>query len=165
MGGTTVTKQGETVKGFLGILIIAALISIIFSIDTNAGTWSQTTQEEFAIDTQNAVDISSGDVIINFPNPDGNTILMLNVDEGTGNPQDSSGKGNHGTITGATWTTQGKFGNALEFDGVNDMVNCGNDESLNITDRITVEAWIKPGTKGTIAVRPPFSQELLIKMA
>jgi len=34
---------------------------------------------------------------------------------------------------------------ALEFDGVNDFVNCGNDPSLDITGTaITLEAWIYP---------------------
>ncbi len=34
---------------------------------------------------------------------------------------------------------------ALQFDGNNDFVNCGNDETLNITgDQITLEAWINP---------------------
>ena len=32
--------------------------------------------------------------------------------------------------------------NALNYDGVNDYVNCGNDASLNITGSITVETWI-----------------------
>jgi len=50
---------------------------------------------------------------------------------------------NHGTIHGATWTT-GKFGSALSFDGEDDYVDCGNDESLNITDALTIEAWVKP---------------------
>jgi hypothetical protein len=32
--------------------------------------------------------------------------------------------------------------NALHFDGINDRVNCGNGASLNITNHITLEAWI-----------------------
>ena len=35
---------------------------------------------------------------------------------------DNSGSGNTGSISGATWTTAGKSGGALAFDGVNDMV-------------------------------------------
>ncbi|RKY54763.1 MAG: hypothetical protein DRP89_04610, partial [Candidatus Neomarinimicrobiota bacterium] len=35
-------------------------------------------------------------------------------------------------------------GKALDFDGGNDYVDCGNDPSLDITDAITVEAWIYP---------------------
>ena len=35
------------------------------------------------------------------------------------------------------------YGSALEFDGHGDYVNCGDDESLDITDEITISAWIK----------------------
>jgi len=33
---------------------------------------------------------------------------------------------------------------ALRFDRIDDYCNCGSDESLNITDAITIEAWVKP---------------------
>ena len=53
-----------------------------------------------------------------------------------------------------TCWVDGKLGKALEFDGINDYVNCGNDPSLHITDAITIEAWVKlnelgGGTAGT----------------
>ena len=35
---------------------------------------------------------------------------------------DSSSWGNDGTVTGATWTSDGKLGGAYEFDGVNDYI-------------------------------------------
>jgi len=64
-------------------------------------------------------------------------------DEGSGNiAHDTSGEGNDGTIYGANWT-DGKFGKALSFDGADDYVDCGNDESLNITDEITIVAWVR----------------------
>ena len=69
--------------------------------------------------------------------------------EGGGNVvYDLSRHGNHGLLGGGTagycpaWIT-GKFGSALSFDGENDYVDCGNDESLNPSDEITIEAWIK----------------------
>jgi len=34
-------------------------------------------------------------------------------------------------------------GNCISFDGSNDYLNCGNDESLRITTNLTVEAWAK----------------------
>jgi len=37
---------------------------------------------------------------------------------------------------------QGTFGKALNFDGVDDYVDCGNDESLNPTEEITLCAWV-----------------------
>jgi hypothetical protein len=40
----------------------------------------------------------------------------------------------------------GKFGNALEFDGVDDYVEVPDSDSLDITDAITVEAWVNPNS-------------------
>ncbi len=37
----------------------------------------------------------------------------------------------------------------LSFDGVNDYVNAGNANSLNITNTITLEAWVKPSGWGS----------------
>ncbi len=39
--------------------------------------------------------------------------------------------------------TSGKAGNALSFDGVNDYVDAGNAASLNITNAITMQAFVK----------------------
>jgi len=73
-------------------------------------------------------------------------------DEGTGTTAyDSSGNGNHGTVHGAIWT-DGKIGKALEFDGVNDYVNMPDSNSLDITGKITLEAWIYPYTVTTMQV-------------
>lgn len=48
---------------------------------------------------------------------------------------------NDGTIEGPE-IAKGKYGNALQFDGQDDYVNCGNDASLNITDAISIVAWV-----------------------
>ena len=60
---------------------------------------------------------------------------------------DLSGNNNHGTISGATWTTDCVGGShALSFNGSDDYINCGNDSSLNITKYFSIEAWIKPNS-------------------
>jgi hypothetical protein len=65
--------------------------------------------------------------------------------EGAGNTvTDASGNGNAGTISAATWTTQGKFGNALSFNGVNALIAIAGSSSLNVTTGMTLEAWIYP---------------------
>lgn len=58
---------------------------------------------------------------------------------------DTSGEGNDGTITGAV-ATAGKIGQALIFNGANDVINCGNNASMaNIFDGGgTVCTWINP---------------------
>jgi len=57
-----------------------------------------------------------------------------------GNAQDTSGSGNNGTINGATFV-QGISGQALSFDGVDDMVVVPHSPSLSL-DKYTVEAWV-----------------------
>ncbi|MCD6274435.1 MAG: LamG domain-containing protein, partial [Candidatus Aenigmarchaeota archaeon] len=85
----------------------------------------------------------------NYTFYDDSLVLALNfnnnsaIGENSTYAVDISEYGNNGTIHGATWTTNGKFGSALDFDGVDDYVNCGNDSSLDITDEITIEAWVK----------------------
>jgi hypothetical protein len=59
------------------------------------------------------------------------------------NAQDSSGNGNNGTLNGGPTYVTGKLGGALSLDGIDDYVDCGNAASLNITDTITVAAWVK----------------------
>lgn len=56
---------------------------------------------------------------------------------------DQSGTGNDGTINGAPLLIDGPFGKALQLDGISDYIDCGNAESLNITDKLTVSAWVK----------------------
>ena len=75
----------------------------------------------------------------------GGPVAYWAMDEGSGSViNDKSGNGNNGTlVNGATWA-QGKHGNALSFDGVDDYVDAGSDSSLNITNAITIEAWVKP---------------------
>jgi hypothetical protein len=77
-------------------------------------------------------------------------VCHLLFNEGSGSlAYDVSGHGNHGILKNMLPNTQGskwqgsKFGGALDFDGQNDYVDCGNDPSLNITDAITIEAWVK----------------------
>jgi len=70
-------------------------------------------------------------------------VLDIPLFEGSGLiAHDISGKGNHGTLTGCTWTSCSK-GRSLSFDGNTDNVDCGNGESLSMADSLTLEAWAK----------------------
>jgi hypothetical protein len=59
---------------------------------------------------------------------------------------DSSGNANHGTISGATRTAAGQYDAALDFDGNNDLVTVPDSSSLDLTNGMTVEAWVRPLT-------------------
>jgi len=82
---------------------------------------------------------------------------------------DKSSWGNNGRLGSSTgadsqdpdWTFYGKFGPALDFNGVStngDYINVGTDSSLDIKWNITVEAWIKPRDSS-----PPSYQFILAK--
>lgn len=68
-------------------------------------------------------------------------IAHWTFDEMSGTTLHDSAGTNHGTIYGAAWTT-GIIGGALNFDGINDYVNCGNGASLDSMAAITLSAWI-----------------------
>jgi hypothetical protein len=67
-------------------------------------------------------------------------------DEGAGTTAgDSSGNGNTGTITAATWSPQGgRYGGALSFNGTSAVVRVPSSASLNLATAMTLSAWIRP---------------------
>ena len=59
---------------------------------------------------------------------------------------DLGGYGNHGTLTAmdpATDWLLGAHGPVLDFDGVDDYVDCGNPASLQLTKSMTIATWYK----------------------
>ena len=75
---------------------------------------------------------------------------------------DSSRYGNNGTMIDENtsnadgnippYYVNGKFGMGLNFDGVDDHVDCGNASSLNLNPPLTYEAWIYPKSFDTAGV-------------
>ena len=65
--------------------------------------------------------------------------------EGTGaTVADASGNGHTGTISNATWTTAGRYGDALSFDGTDALVTIPDAADLRLTTGMTLEAWVNP---------------------
>jgi len=66
------------------------------------------------------------------------------MNEGSGPvAYDSSGNANHGTVNGPV-PAEGRSGSALAFDGIDDYVDLGRPESLQVRNSVTIAAWIKP---------------------
>ena len=66
-------------------------------------------------------------------------------DEGSGTTvTDASGNGNTGTLTDTTWSTTGKYGGALKFNGTNALVTIPDAALLHLTTGMTLEAWVDP---------------------
>ncbi len=93
-------------------------------------------------DSQGVVTISDDDGAVP------GLVAAYGFNEGSGTTTaDASGAGQTGTISGAAWTTAGKNGNALSFDGVNDMVTVADTAALDVT-RVTLMAWLRRSSLG-----------------
>jgi len=80
-----------------------------------------------------------------------NLVAAYGFDEGSGTVvNDASGNGNNGTISGARWTTSGKYGNALTFNGTSALVTINNAASLQLTSGMTLEAWVYPSSVSSV---------------
>ncbi|HTU39967.1 MAG TPA: LamG-like jellyroll fold domain-containing protein [Acidimicrobiales bacterium] len=69
-------------------------------------------------------------------------------EEGSGTTAKNSGtagSAGDGTLSGATWTSDGRIGKALNFTS-NSRVNVPDQAGLRATTALTVEAWVKPTT-------------------
>lgn len=70
-------------------------------------------------------------------------IASYSFNQGSGTTAaDSSGNGLTGTLVGAAWTSAGKYGNALSFNGTTSYVDLGNPARLNVTGSMTWSAWV-----------------------
>ena len=84
--------------------------------------------------------------------------LAYSFNEGSGNTaSDLSGNALSGALQGATWTTSGKYGGAVSFDGVSSFINLGNPTALRLTGSMTVSAWVFP------TVHPPDDGQIIAK--
>ena len=71
-------------------------------------------------------------------------VAAYSFDEGAGaSVADASGSGNVGAIGSATWTSLGRFGNALAFNGQS-RVTVPDAPSLRLQGAMTLSAWVFP---------------------
>ena len=72
-------------------------------------------------------------------------VASYGFDEGAGTTTaDQSGSGNNGTLANATWSTAGRYGKALSFNGTNAMVTVPDSNALDLTSGMTIEGWVRP---------------------
>lgn len=72
-------------------------------------------------------------------------VASYSFNEGAGtSAADGSGNGNTGTLNGAAWTTSGKYGGALTFNGTSARVDVADSASLDVATAWTVAAWVRP---------------------
>jgi len=80
-----------------------------------------------------------------IPPPMTGLVAAYSFNEGSGTTvADASGNGNAGTVAVATWTTSGKYGTTLTFNGGSARVTIPDSASLHLTTGMTLEAWVYP---------------------
>ena len=132
----------------LGVEDLAAPYSLNWNSATVAnGTYQLAARARDA--AGNVATSSAVTVTVNNTAPTG-LVASYSFNEGTGTTLvDRSGNGRTGTVSGATWTSQGKSGGALSFDGVNDWVTVADANALDLTTGMTLEAWVYPTASGS----------------
>ena len=76
------------------------------------------------------------------PQTDNGLVAWYRFDEGTGTvARDNSGHENHGEVHGAKFVRVGT-GYALQFDGVDDYVDCGARSAFDVREAFTIEFWM-----------------------
>lgn len=80
--------------------------------------------------------------------PVGSLVASYNFEEGSGSAiYDRSGNNHQGSINGtASFSTSGKNGKALSFNGTSNYVSINDSNKLDLTTNMTLEAWVKPST-------------------
>lgn len=74
---------------------------------------------------------------------DERTVALWLLDEGGGKSvEDFSGNGNDGELMGGTEWVKGKFNFGLQSNGVDGYVLVPDDDSLDLTDALTIEMWL-----------------------
>ena len=87
---------------------------------------------------------SSSNLVISVIDPANTLVASYGFEEGSGaSVTDTSGNGNIGNISGATWTTAGRFGKALSF-GPGALISVNDSARLDLTTGMTLEAWVYP---------------------
>ncbi|OHB55552.1 MAG: hypothetical protein A2173_04075 [Planctomycetes bacterium RBG_13_44_8b] len=126
----------------------------------NPGPLAYETTYYWRINEDDGTNIRAGDIWTFTTTPEitvtPDFVAWWRLDEGQGRDvYDWSGHGNHAKILGNPQWVVGQIDSALSFSGgYDELVDCGNPASLNITDTITLSAWVNTNDAGNSEDNP-----------
>jgi len=92
---------------------------------------------------------SQSDTSCHFIQSDSSAIAQWQFNENSGSIAFDSIANNDGSVTGATWTS-GVDESALSFDGIDDFVKISDDAIFDLSDSLSIEAWVNPSGDGMV---------------
>ncbi|MBN9520556.1 DUF4082 domain-containing protein [bacterium] len=120
-----------------------------YSVSWNTATASNGSHTLSAVARDAAGNTATASVTVTVNNVAAGLVAAWGFEEGAGTTAaDSSGHSLNGTISNATWSTAGKFGDALSFNGTNSWVTVADNALLDLTEAMTLEAWVYPTAPG-----------------
>lgn len=170
-GSTVVTATASDNVGVVGVqfkLDGANLgtedTSSPYSINWNTATISNGSHTLTAVardaagltSTSSSISVSVNNVVVPSPPTTVTLIAAYAFNEGSGSTSvDISGKNHVATLSSTTWNNTGKYGNSLNFNGINSYASIADANDLDFTTGITLEAWIYPTgtTSGAVIVK------------
>src|SRR6185503_18180835 len=90
----------------------------------------------------------AGDAGAGLQTPSRSPVAAYSFDAGEGSAAEDLLGEHDGEIEGASWFDNGRYGSALSFDGENDCVTVEDAPDLQLTEELTIEAWVKPKGSG-----------------
>src|SRR3989344_2722575 len=146
-------QKGIFLKSFFAAFFIVAALFGFYEVVYAAPTVTVINPTNGTNNTTTAITSVTGTGFASGWDKETGLVGNWRLDENTGTAAaDVSGNNNNGTLlpvspNGPTWTT-GKLGSALNFDGVDDIVNIPASAAYDNMGEITVSAWIKPNGYG-----------------
>ena len=151
-GTTTVSANASDNVGVVGVQFIldganlgAEVITAPYNISWNSLT-AVNGMHSLSAKARDASGNSTVSATIPVNVSNSSLVAAYGFNENTGtSTADQSGNGNAASFTNSpTWSTSGKFGSAISFNGSNAYLKVNDANILDLTSGMTLEAWVNP---------------------
>lgn len=137
------SKGKQAIASLMGVVfILRFFLTPVFAAPST--TWNFSSSSGYTLSDSSKVEITGGNARLKLQTytVDGDTKLYSHLDEGSGNPTDSSGNNNAITNSNTTYTGT-NFNNGAVFNGTNAQLQVADSTSTSFPQSHTMEAWVK----------------------